>query len=228
METTPLRTKILENVVRKSNLKQRVYDNTFAALNLLKDTLFELSSEMDDELDDKLARGVRLEYRDRGKFEAQLQIGDDLLIFQMHTDTFSFDASHPVWKTHYVEQNNDNIYCGVINIYNFLSDSFKFNRNADEGYLIGRIFINREHSFFVEGKGQNTKRVGDFGSGALNREALIPILESAIYYSLNFDLLMPSYEDNKRVTVDQFNTKMDNSKFVTGKRLGYEFNTDDI
>ena len=27
---------------------------------------------------------------------------------------------------------------------------------------------------------------------------------------------------------DQFNTKLDNSKFVTGKRLGYDFNVDDI
>ena len=38
----------------------------------------------------------------------------------------------------------------------------------------------------------------------------------------------PPYEDNKRVTVDQFNTKMDNSKFVTGKRLGYDFEVEDI
>ena len=34
--------------------------------------------------------------------------------------------------------------------------------------------------------------------------------------------------ENKRVTVDQFNTKMDNSKFVTGKRLGYDFDVEDI
>ena len=34
--------------------------------------------------------------------------------------------------------------------------------------------------------------------------------------------------ENKRVTVDQFNTKLDNSKFVTGKRLGYDFDVDDI
>ena len=39
---------------------------------------------------------------------------------------------------------------------------------------------------------------------------------------------MPPYAELKRVTVDQFNTKMDNSKFVTGKRLGYDFETDDI
>ena len=42
---------------------------------------FELAAEMDDELDGKLDRRTRLEYRDRGKFEAQLQIASDLLIF---------------------------------------------------------------------------------------------------------------------------------------------------
>ena len=43
-----------------------------------------------------------------------------------------------------------------------------------------------------------------------------------------FALLTPPYEDAKRVTVDQFNTKMDNSKFVTGKRLDYDFDVEDI
>ena len=68
METTPLRSKILDTIIRKSTLKQRVFDNTFAAFNELKETLFEMASEMDDELDGKLDRRVRLEYRDRGKF----------------------------------------------------------------------------------------------------------------------------------------------------------------
>ena len=54
------------------------------------------------------------------------------------------------------------------------------------------------------------------------------VLETAINYAINFDLLVPPYEQNKRVTVDQFNSKMDNSKFVTGKRLDYDFNVDDI
>ena len=94
METTPLRSRILDTVVRKSNLKQRVFDNTFAAFNLLKETLLEMASEMDDELDGKLDKRVRIEYRDRGKFEAQLQVASDLLIFQMHTDVFEFDANH--------------------------------------------------------------------------------------------------------------------------------------
>ena len=153
METIPLRARILETIVRKSTLKQKVFDSTFWAFNQLKETLLEMASEMDDELDGKLDRRVRLEYRDRGKFEAQLQIANDLLIFQMHTDVFEFDDAHPIWKTPYVQADRENSYCGVVNIYNFLSDSFKFNRNADEGYLIGRLFINRDRRYFVEGKG---------------------------------------------------------------------------
>ena len=228
MESIPLRKKILETIVSKSTLKQKVFDNTFATFNDLKETLLEMASEMDDQLDGLLDRRVRLEYRDRGKFEAQIQVANDLLIFQMHTDVFEFDSNHIIWQNEYVQADRCNSYCGVINIYNFLSDSFKFNRNADEGYLIGRIFINREKCYFVEGKQQTSMRPMQFGKAEIDSEALVRILESAIYYALNFDLLLPSYDDNKRVTVDQFNTKLDNSKFVTGKRLGYDFDVDDI
>ena len=202
MTTQPLREKILATIVEKSMLKQRVFDNTFAVFNLLKDTLFEMASEMEDSLEGKVDRRVRLEYRDRGKHEAQLQIASDLLIFKMHTDIFQFDNNHIIWQNSYAQEDRANCYCGMIEIYDFLSDSFKDKRSADEGYLIGRIFINRER--------------------------LIAILEAAIYYAVNFDLLTPPYEQCKRVTVDQFNNKFDSSTFVTGKRLNYEFNVDDI
>ncbi|MBR5493382.1 MAG: hypothetical protein IKV77_09700 [Alistipes sp.] len=228
MDKSPLREKILATIINKSTLKQHIFDNTFATFNELKDVLFEIASELDDDLDGKLDKRVRIEYRDRGKFEAQLQIANDLLIFRMHTDVFEFDSNHIIWQNEYVQTERDNSYCGVIDIYNFLSDSFKFNRNADEGYLIGRIFINREKCFFVEGKRQTLVRPMAFGKEKITREDLIAIMETAINYAINFDLLVPSYEDNKRVTVDQFNSKMDNSKFVTGKRIGYEFNVDDI
>jgi hypothetical protein len=228
MDKSPLREKILATIINKSTLKQHIFDNTFATFNELKDVLFEIASELDDDLDGKLDKRVRIEYRDRGKFEAQLQIANDLLIFRMHTDVFEFDSNHIIWQNDYVQAERDNSYCGVIDIYNFLSDSFKFNRNADEGYLIGRIFINREKCFFVEGKRQTLVRPMAFGKEKITREDLIAIMETAINYAINFDLLVPSYEDNKRVTVDQFNSKMDNSKFVTGKRIGYEFNVDDI
>ena len=228
MDKLSLREKILATVIEKSTLKQRVFDNTFATFNSLKDTLLEMASEMDDALEGKLDKRVRLEYRDRGKYEAQLQIANDLLIFKMNTDVYEFDSNHIIWQNAYVQEDKVNSYCGVINIYNFLSDSFKFSRSDDEGYLIGRIFINRERKFFVEGKRHTLVRPMAFGKADIDREALVTILETAINYALNFDLLVPPYEECKRVTVDQFNTKMDNSKFVTGKRRDYDFNVDDI
>ena len=89
MESIPLRKKILETIVSKSTLKQKVFDNTFATFNDLKETLLEMASEMDDQLDGLLDRRVRLEYRDRGKFEAQIQVANDLLIFQMQPTSSS-------------------------------------------------------------------------------------------------------------------------------------------
>lgn len=223
-----LRNKILDAIVKKSTLKQQIFDNTFSTFNELKETLFELASEIDDELDGKLDRRVRIEYRDRGKFEAQIQVASDVLIFQMHTDVFEFDSNHIIWQNSYVQENRDNSYIGVINIYNFLSDSLKYNRSADEGYLVGRVFINREKCFFVEGKRQTLVRPMAFGQRKIDRDALVEIIETAMHYALNFDLLMPPYEENIRVTVDQFNSKLDNSKFTTGKRLSYDFSIDDI
>ena len=228
METTPLRAQILDTIIRKSTLKQRVFDNTFGAFNSLKETLLEMASEMDDELDGKLDRRVRLEYRDRGKFEAQLQVADDILIFSMHSNVFEFNREHIIWQNSYVRDNKANSYCGMINIYNFLSDSFKYNRSAEEGYLIGRLFVNREKQYFVEGKRQISMRHNNFGTQTISKESLINIIETAMDYAVDFDLLVPPYDTVKVVTVDQLNTKIENSKMQTGKRLGYKFNSDDI
>ena len=217
MTTQPLREKILSTIIEKSTLKQRVFDNTFG-----------VASEMEDALEGKLDRRVRLEYRDRGKFEAQLQIASDMLIFRMPTDVFQFDASHIIWQNQYAQQDRRNAYCGIIEIYDFLADSLKEKRSADEGYLIGRIFINHERMFFVEGKRQTVMRAMNFGKEEISQQLLVTVLETAINYAVNFDLLTPPYEQNKRVTLEQFNTKFDSSTFVTGKRLNYDFNVDDI
>ena len=222
-----MREKILRTIEEKSNLQTQVFDNTFNLLTQLKDVLQEMSAEMNDELD-HLDKRVRIEYRDRGKFEAQLNVGADMLIFSMHTNVFEFNREHVIWQNSYVQKNKSNSYCGMINIYNFLTDSFKYNRNADEGYLIGRLFVNRENQYFVEGKRQIALKHNNFGTAAIDRAALLNIVEVAVQYSLEFDLLVPPYDAVKIVSVDQMNTKIENSKMQTGKRLGYKFNSDDI
>ena len=222
-DTMGHRSEILATLIKKSNLKQRVFDNTFTAFNLLKECLHEMNAEFDDELEGKLDKRVRIDYRDRGKYEAQIQIAGEMLIFTMHTNVFDFDASHAVLGEEYVREDRDRSYCGVINIYNFLADSFRYNRNEDEGYLIGRLFINAEGAFFVEGRMKTPYGYRQFGAERIDRTSIISVLESAIEFAFDFDLLVPPYSSVSRATVDQFNTKMENSKFRTGKRLGVEF-----
>lgn len=223
-----LRARIKETLMSKGNLLQKIYDNTFNVFNELKEALNEMSAELNDELDGLLDKRIRIEYRDRGKFECQIQVAEDMIIFIMHTDIYEFNREHDIWKNPYVSEEPMNAYCGMIDIYNFLADSFKYNRSSDEGYLIGRIFVNHDMQYCMEGKRQISVRHDSFGSRRIDKEALLTIVETAILYSLEFNLLVPPYENVKTVSVDQMNTKFEHTKLQTSKRLGYKFNADDI
>lgn len=222
------RAQIVETLKTKSSLIQQIFDNTQQIFGQLKEILQEYAVEVNEQLEGVTDKRIKLEYRDRGKFEAQLQLAGDILIFSMHTNVFQFERENIIWQNSYVKQDKQNAYCGVINIYNFLSDSFKYNRSADEGYLVARLFINRESQYMVEGKRQVTYRHDNFGQGAITPEALTEIIENTMTYTLDFDLLVPPYDAVKLVTVDQMNTKIENSKLQTGKRLGYQFRSDDV
>ena len=56
------------------------------------------------------------------------------------------------------------------------------------------------------------------------------IIQSAIIYCLDFDLLAPKYDMVKEVTVKQINQLSDDLKLKTGKRMGFIFqsNSDKI
>ncbi len=222
------REQIIETLKTKSALLQHIFDNTQQVFGQLKEILQEYAVEANEQLEGVTDKRVKLEYRDRGKFEAQLQLAGDILIFSMHTNVFQFERENIIWQNSYVKQDKQNAYCGVINIYNFLADSFKYNRSADEGYLVARLFINRDFQYMVEGKRQVTYRHDNFGQGAITPQALTEIIENTMAYTLDFDLLVPPYDAVKLVTVDQMNTKIENSKLQTGKRLGYQFRSDDV
>lgn len=221
------RSELIDTLKEKATIKQLVYDNTFNVMGDLKDILQEYAVEANELLEGS-DRRIKLEYRDRGKHEAQLQLAGDILIFSMHTNVFQFERDNIIWKNSYVQKNKDNAYCGVIHIYNFLSDSFRYNRQSDEGYLIGRIFVNREMQYMVEGKRQVSFRHNSFGSAEITTGSLTEIVESAIGYVLEFELLTPPFDTIKVASVDQMNTKIENSRLQTGKRLGYLYNSDDV
>ncbi len=219
---------IISELNHKSKIKSLVFEQTFEVFNSLKEILGEFSNDINEELDESLSRRVRLEYRDKGKYEAELKFADDVLVFSMHTDVFQFDRNHRIWTNEYVKADKLNSYCGIISVYDFLSDSFKYNRSEDLGYLVARIFINKDKFFFVEGKRQKRRFIKNFGTVDLTREELVSIVDSAVLYSLSFDLLVPPFDIVKVASVDQINAKIESSKMQTAKRLGFQYNSDDV
>ena len=141
----------------------------------------------------------------------------------MHTNVFKFDRENSLWKTSYLSKNENRGYCGIINVYNFLNDSFKYNRSNDLGYLVGRIFVNFENHFMVEGKRQLGFLYNDFINNVLDKDQLKSIIQSSIIYCLDFDLLVPNYDLIKEVSVRDVNKMIDDSRMRTGKRLGFVF-----
>ena len=151
-----------------------------------------------------------------------------MLIFNMHTNTFEFDRDHEIWKNEYSKKEVSNTYCGVIYVYNFLYDSFKYKRFEDIGYLVARLFVNKDGYYFVEGKRQRGMGVNSFGKKQLDRASLKKIIEVAVYYSLSFDLLVPPYDDMIMMTLMQVEQEILTSRIKTGKRLGFQYKSDDI
>ncbi len=227
-EEKEFRNSVVETYILKSTIKQQVYDNTLQTFVILKKVLKQLEKDYIKLLKGKVPDKYLPKFRDRGAFEAEFNVGGDILIFSMHTNVFEFDNQHPIRKMKYVEEDISRSYCGIINIYNFLSDSFRYNRLNDLGYLIARIFVNKEKHFFVEGKRQSDELLKDFAVDAISPGFLRQIVEIAIQYSVQFDLLAPPYDQVKIATVDQMAQKMHFSKIKTGKRLGFSFNADDV
>ena len=156
----------------------------------------------------------------------ELHFGGVILLFMMHTNIFEFSREHEVMKTPYIRENKSRSYCGVINIYNFLADSFKYNRVNDLGYLIGRVFINKELHYFIEGKREIGFLYQNFATSVIDETSIRAIIESSIGYTLNFDLLTPPFDAVKEVTVFDMQTTSDYMKLRTGKRLGFKFQGD--
>jgi hypothetical protein len=221
---------LLFNLIKdKGILKQDVFSNIILNFKVLKSVLKEIGDDLSERIANEDER-VIIEYKDSGEFEAQLRVAGDLLVFQMHSNVFKFNIENSLWKSSYLSENPNRGFCGLINVYNFLNDSFKYNRSNDLGYLIGRLFINHENHFMVQGKRQLGFLYNDFINAVIDKEKLKSIVQSAILYSLDFDLLVPSYDLVNQVSVNQVKQVGDDLKLRTAKRLGFVFqnNNDEI
>ena len=215
--------KIVSLLKEKACTKQKIYRITKNIFANFQDVLQEKANFLNNEIQDK---DVEVSYQESGDFDAKLKFSGDTLLFHMHSNIFDFDSSHQIHKTSYVKEDKMRSFCGVINIYNFLSDSLKYNRLNDAGFLIARIFINKDNHFFVEGDKQLGFLFNDFVNQQIDEVQICKIIDTAMIYALNFDLQTPNFNDVKVVSLHQILDINNNHKIKTSKRLGFKFSSE--
>lgn len=212
-------------LITKGQLKQNIFGVTLETMQLFKDC----AKGFEDFYRNNYAdahEDVTVLYTSKNQYQFQLKFAGDVLVFLMHSNIFEFSREHEVMRTPYIKEDRTRSYCGMIQIFNFLSDSFKYNRINDLGYMIGRILVNKEGHYYIEGKRELAQVLNNFSSNQINKETVSEIIKSAITYTINFDLLVPDYEETKIITVDDMLQIEDQNLIKTGKRLGFRFEQD--
>ncbi len=186
----------------KSDAKQRTYKHLLSTFQVLRDEAKVIAAELT-----KRARPgdkeVTIDYAEISQHEFHLKLAGDLLIFVLHTNVVTFEAEHPIMQDPYIVENEVNRYFGQINIYNFMSDSLKFNRVNDPGYLVARLMINHENRFFVEGEGPLAQLSNRISEAPISREYLQLLVKLSLTIAIENDLTAPPYQEVKFITLYQ-------------------------
>lgn len=218
------REEIIDLLLNKAALKQDIADfseQVFSEFKtVMKGELEELRKSVNDQR-------VRLRITEKGSHEVTFFVGSDVLVFQLHRNIFRLPDEHPLWKTKYMKENNANGFFGIINIYNFLAESFEQNRMSDAGYLIGRVFVNHNENFMVEGRGQLSFLAKDLAKSKLDEASIRKVIQNAVSHAIEFDLITPPYDLIQEVTVMEIQAISSELAVATGKRLGFKFSAED-
>lgn len=218
-------TKITDLLCTKSSLKQDVFKNTVEQFQELKKVAIDLVDTIKNNVCSKDDR-IIIDYNEKSRYEFHIVLAGDILVFNLHSNVFKFDENHSIWKTPYMQEDEMRGYTGIINVYNFLSDSFRFNRVNDSGYLVGRIFINSENHFYAEGKRTLGFLYTDFANLEFIPSLMDDIIQNLMIHILEFDLYAPLYEHVSEVSVREIKTTGDSIQLKTGKRMGFQFEAD--
>lgn len=227
MGATDSKTKslIINTLQEKYLVKKNVFNAYNNSFELLKNAITTLAQELNSELQDESKESL-LEIVN-GSSHLELHFSTEIIVFSFQNTIFEIDKNHSIWSHSYIQNNPLNAFVGIIHVYNFLKESYKNNQNEDLGYLIARIFINQENHYFVEGKRQLGFLYNDFSTNIVSADDLKKIIQSAILYCLDFEMLVPPYEDVSIISVEQIKMIINKAKFQSAKRMGFQFYKND-
>ncbi|MBT9393778.1 hypothetical protein KLP40_11445 [Hymenobacter sp. NST-14] len=210
---------IFDGLRQKSSTKQAIYRNTVAAFDLLRQVSQELVVELSRRIT-PVDSSVVIEYRPVNEMEFHIRFSGDLLVFVQHSNIVTFADDYGPMPTKYVAGDFRRRFFGHIMAYNFMADSIKYQRFNDPGYLVGRLLINIERHYFLEGVQQLELPDNDMSDNPVTEDGLRLFVESAMIAAVNNDLVAPPMSEIQKITVKQ---KLENQQVSRGSKLGFSF-----
>ncbi|KAA9327275.1 hypothetical protein F0P96_17425 [Hymenobacter busanensis] len=210
---------IFEGLKQKSSAKQSIFRNTEATFDCLRKVSQELVVELTRRLS-PLDSSVLIEYRPINELEFHIKFSGDLLVFVMHSNIITFPDDFPLFNTKYVLDDFRRRFFGHIMAYNFMADSIKYQRMNDPGYLVGRLLVNIDHHYFIEGVKQLEMPDHDMADDPVTDDAMRLFVESAMIAAVNNDLIAPPIQDIQKISVKQ---KVENQQVSRGSKVGFSF-----
>ncbi len=203
----------------KSSAKQITYKNLLSSF----DQLAKESKRIITELKKRVKPGdqdVTVDFKLINEHEFHVKLAGDLLVFVLHTNVVTFADDHPLMRSEYIKEKEINRYFGQIMIYNFMSDSIKYNRMNDPGYLLARMLINHENRFLVEGEGSLGLQFNTISQGAILESDLNTVVKQSLKIAIENDLMAPPFPDVRFITVYQKNEKT--QELGAGQKIGFK------
>ena len=211
---------IAEGLREKSSAKQAIFRATQAAFTLLRQVSQQLCLELTQKVTTNADASVRIECLPINEMEFHIRFSGDLLVFVMHSNIVTFPADFGPLTTPYVAADFRRRFFGHIMAYNFMADSIRYQRLNDPGYLLGRLLINIDSHYFLEGVQQLQLPDNDMSHNAVTPESLRLFVESAMIAAVNNDLIAPPLPEIQKISVKQ---KLENQQVSRGSKVGFSF-----
>ena len=215
---------IFEGLKQKSTAKQAIYRNTLAAFDCLRLVSQELVVELTRKLT-PLDSSVVIEYRSINDMEFHIRFSGDLLVFVMHSNIVTFPDDYGPMPSKYVEADFRRRFFGHIMAYNFMADSIKYQRLNDPGYLVGRLLVNIDEHYFLEGVQQLELPDNDMSDNLISPASMRLFVESAMIAAVNNDLIAPPLPEIQKISVKQ---KIENQQVSRGSKVGFSFSAEQM
>ncbi|MEL5995726.1 hypothetical protein [Hymenobacter segetis] len=213
---------IFEGLKQKSTAKQAIYRNTQAAFDCLRLVSQELVLELSRKLT-PFDSSVVIEYRSINDMEFHIRFSGDLLVFVMHSNIVTFPDDYGPMPSKYVEADFRRRFFGHIMAYNFMADSIKYQRLNDPGYLVGRLLVNINNHYFLEGVQQLELPDNDMSDNPVTPDSMRLFVESAMIAAVNNDLIAPPLPEIQKISVKQ---KLENQQVSRGSKVGFSFSAE--